>query len=159
MLLRQLRQRLRQKRQELLGRARALATDAPLFSHHRILPCVLPRLPSNNRRTSDVARCLCLRPTPPLSWGGAGACVTVAPALRQKRQGLLGRARALATDAPVFCVGGVALICSVGLPDLLGVVRRMRATVCELPRLHWSVHCRTSRWRSGQCGVAALRRC
>ena len=63
--------------------------------------------------------------------------------LRQKRQGLLGRARALATDAPVFCVGSVELICSVGLPDLLGVVRSMRDTVCEWPRLHWS-----TRWTS-----------
>ncbi len=63
--------------------------------------------------------------------------------LRQKRQELLGGARALATDAPVFCVGGVELICSVGLPDLLGVVRRMKDTVCEWPRLHWS-----TRWTS-----------
>ena len=63
--------------------------------------------------------------------------------LRQKRQGLLGRARALATDAPVLCVGSVKLVCSVGLPNLLGVARSTKDTVCVWPRLP-----RYTRWTS-----------
>ena len=125
-VLRQLCQHLRQKRQELLGILRALATEAPLFSHHKVLCCVPPRLPSYNRRTSDVARCpacasLLLRGGEQVfeCWlcqhcdRSARDCCGPRKLLRQMRQCLC------------RCVELTELICPARLPGLLGVLRRM----------------------------------
>ena len=109
-----------------------------LNSHQRILPCALPRLPGYNRRTSDVARCLWLHPTPPMSLGRSrcfcdscasfateaprvageseSSCDRCASVLRQERQvNLFRRAAELARcctkhEGHGVCVAAVARI-------------------------------------------------